>query len=357
MLFWPVALHKVKWWVRRKTGLLCVWQFSRPLKIWNNREVTFTKETIEKNRLLDRFLLSKLFQPVYGGNSLKVKKLGEKSRSPLSLSISLSIEIHGYIFQTHFLYPVYYFCIHLYWFPSLVYPSLFLHTSFSIRNEAYLLQANFLYLSLILIYPPVSIFISFLSYRITTYICFYLLSIHLYFFIPLSLSRLIPISFYLFVNPNSRIYDSNPFSLSSLLFLYPPILVSISCLSISISLYLFLNSDWCLSFSIFLPIQIHGYIFQTCFLYLTLYIYLFYTPSPNLSLSLVYWPISFSISLSKFTDISFNPVLFISVFSSYNHLYLFLSLVYPPIFLYTSFTIQTDAYLFLSLCQSKFTDI
>ena len=48
---------------------------------------------------------------------------------------------------------------------------------------------------------------------ISTYICFYFFSIHLHFFIPLCQSRLMPISFCLVVNPNSRQYLSNPFSL------------------------------------------------------------------------------------------------------------------------------------------------
>ena len=132
--------------------------------------------------------------------------------------------------------------------------------------------------------------------------------------------------------------------------------------------------------------------------------FLFKSPSPNLSVSLIYWPISFSIFLqSKFTAISFNFLLFISIYLSstylyyflfpvylfvnpdwclslsiylpiqihgyifqtsflylyflYNHLYLFLSLVYPPLFLYISLSIQIDIYLFLSICQSKFTAI
>ena len=65
-------------------------------------------------------------------------------------------------------------------------------------------------------------------HRISTYICFYLLSIHFYLFIPLCQFRLMPISFYLFVNPNSRLYLSNPFSLSQ----------SILCISTYICFYL-----------------------------------------------------------------------------------------------------------------------
>ena len=44
--------------------------------------------------------------------------------------------------------------------------------------------------------------------------------------------------------------------------------------------------------------------------------------------------------------ISSNPVFFLSVYSSYIHLYLFLPLVYPPLFLYISLSIQIDVYLF-----------
>ena len=75
-----------------------------------------------------------------------------------------------------------------------------------------------------------------------------------------------PTSFYLFVNPNSQLYLSITFFYLTIFFVYPPIFVSISCLSISISSYLFVNLDWCLSLSIFLSIQIHGYIFQSRFL-------------------------------------------------------------------------------------------
>ena len=59
---------------------------------------------------------------------------------------------------------------------------------------------------------PFSLFLSILP--ISSYNCFYLLPIHLYFFIPLCQSKLMPISFYLFVNPNSRLSLSIPFSLS-----------------------------------------------------------------------------------------------------------------------------------------------
>ena len=68
-----------------------------------------------------------------------------------------------------------------------------------------------------------------------------------------------------------------------------------------------------------------------------------------------------SLCQSKFRPISFNPVFFISAFSSYIHLYLSLCLVYPPLFLLYFFVnpdwclsisisllIQIHAYLFQS---------
>ena len=64
-----------------------------------------------------------------------------------------------------------------------------------------------------------------------------------------------------------------------------------------------------------------------------------------------------SLYQSILTAISFKTVFFISVYSSYIHLYLFLSLVYPLLFLHTSLSIQTDAYIFLYFCQSKITAI
>ena len=111
---------------------------------------------------------------------------------------------------------------------------------------------------------------------ISTYVCIYLLSIHLFFFIPLCQSRLIPISF-------------NPIFFLSLILIYPPVSIFISFLSTTITFYLLfiqiymylfqllspsLNLSFVhlpISFSICLPIQIHGYIFQTCLLYLSLF--------------------------------------------------------------------------------------
>ena len=119
-----------------------------------------------------------------------------------------------------------------------------------------------------------------------------------------------PIPFYLFVNPNSRLYLSNPFSLShSILCISACIFVSICCLSTSISLYRFVHPNWRVSlsslFSLSQPnpysstcIYFFSFLSTTISFYLLfnqIYISLFQCPSPNFSLSLVYLPISFSI--------------------------------------------------------------
>ena len=92
---------------------------------------------------------------------------------------------------------------------------------------------------------------------------------------------------------------------------------------------------------------------------------------PYLFLSLVYPPLFLytflaihidaylflSLYQSKFMAIPFKLVFFIPLYSLYIHLYLFLSLIYPSLFPYTSLSMQIDSYLFLSLCQSKFTAI
>ena len=86
---------------------------------------------------------------------------------------------------------------------------------------------------------------------ISTYICFYLFFIHSHFFIPPCQSKLTPISFYLFVNPNLRLYSSIPFSLSH----------SILCISTYIWFYLL-----SIHLYFFLPLSIHLYLFQSRFL-------------------------------------------------------------------------------------------
>ena len=84
--------------------------------------------------------------------------------------------------------------------------------------------------------------------RISSYICFYHLYIHLYFFIPLCQSKLMLISFYLFANPNSRLPFLIPYS-TSLSILHISTYISIYLLSIH--LYFFIS----LSQSILMPIS------------------------------------------------------------------------------------------------------
>ena len=162
-----------------------------------------------------------------------------------------------------------------------------------------------------------------------------------------------------------------------LFFVYPPILFSISCLSTSISLYLFANLNWSISIFIsfvFNTVSFYLFVDRNSRLLLSISVYFLYihlwqskdlgsnpsavesvffsTEGFSNSLNIFFnpWSIHLYLFLSlcqfKLTPISFNPVFFISIYSSYIHLYLFLSLVYPPLFLYTSLSIQTDAYLF-----------
>ena len=240
-------------------------------------------------------------------------------------------------------------------------------------------------------------FISVYSSYIHLYF-FNLLSIHLCFFIPLCQSRLIPISLSIQIHASF-----NPGVLYlCLFFVYLPLFISISCLSTSISLYLIVNPDWCLSLCqfnftaiSFKPVSFISVYFTYIHLYLFLslvYPPLFFIPlrqsrlmpisfyflvNPNsrlyisnpfylshsilfisayicfylLSIHLcLFIPLFQSrlipISLSIRIHASFNPVFFISVFSSYIHLYLFLSLAYPSLFLYTSLSIQIHGYIF-----------
>ena len=162
--------------------------------------------------------------------------------------IYLSIQIHSYIFQLRFFISLYSLYTRLYLFLSLVYPSLFPHTSLSIWIDAYL-------------------FLSFCQSK----------------FMAISFKAV----FYL-----------------TLFFLYLYVFVSISCLSTYISLYFYINADWCLSLSICLSIQIHGYIFQTCFLYLILF---FVYPPIFVSISCL----STYISLYLLVNPDWNPSLYI----------------------------------------------
>ena len=410
----------------------------------------------------------------------------------LSLSISLAIQIRAYLFQSRFLYLCLFFVYPPIFFQSLVYPSLFLYTSLSIQINSYLFvnpnsrliqsrrplslsflristfiyfyllsihlyffishcqsrlvpislsiqlhgyifQTRFLYICLFYVYPPIfvsisclspSIFYTTSSIQINAYLFLFLsqskftaiyfkpvlfislysfyIRLHLFlslvypplFFIPLRQSRLMPISFYFLVNPNSRLYISNPFYLShSILFisayicfyllsihlcLFIPLFQSrlipislsirihasfnpvffISVFSSYIHLYLFLSLAYpSLFLYTSLSIQIHGYIFQTCFPYLCLF---FVYPPIFVSISCISisiclylfvnpeWCLSLSISLSIQIHASFKPVFFISVYSAYIHLYFFQSLVYPSLSLYTSLSIQINAYLFVN---------
>ena len=219
-----------------------------------------------------------------------------------------------------------------------------------------------MYLFLSLFYPPLSLSMSCSSNF--TYISFdpllisaYLSYIDIYLFLSLCQSKFRPISF----NPVFFIsaFSSYIHLYLSLCLVYPPLFL----------LYFFVNPDWCLTFSIPLSIQIDVYLFQSNFLYLCLipiyppvsifisflsttislyllfiqlYIYLFRSPSPNLSISLVYWHITFSISLS----IQIHACLFQSHF-----LYLCLLFVYPPIFF--SMSCLSTSISFISLCQSR----
>ena len=222
--------------------------------------------------------------------------------TPFSLSKSnhhLSTCIYFYLFSIHHTISFYLLFTQIYIF-------------LPIQIHGFIFICSSLYFKISLIYLSLSLSIS---------------------FIPLCQSRLLPITFYLFVNPNSRLYFSNPLSLSKLttqsfnpvffISVYSSYIhlyfVSISCLSTSISLYHFVNPDWCLSlstpFSLFQP-NPH---LSTC-------IYFISFLSTILSLSIFCLP--------KFTYILFNSLLLISAYLSY-----------------------IDLYFFKSFCQSKLTAI
>ena len=110
---------------------------------------------------------------------------------------SLSIQIDAYFFlslcqykftaisfKPVFVILVYSLYIHLKLFLSLVYSPLFLSICLSIQIHAYFFRSRFIYLSLILIYPSVSIFISFISTTITFYLLYnsLLIQLHVYLF-------------------------------------------------------------------------------------------------------------------------------------------------------------------------------
>ena len=116
--------------------------------------------------------------------------------------------------------------IHLYLFLSLVYPPVSLSISLFIQIHAYLFQSHFLYLCLFFKCPPLFVSISCLSTSI---------------------------SFYLFVNPNSRLSLSIPFS------------ISLSVLRMSTYIFFYLLSLNLYLFQISLLIQIHACLFQSPF--------------------------------------------------------------------------------------------
>ena len=88
------------------------------------------------------------------------------------------------------------------------------------------------------LYFSVSFYLFLSILRIATYIFFYLFSIYFYFFIPLRQSRLMPISFYVLLNPNSRLTLTNPFS-SSHSILYISTFICFYLLSIHLYFFIF----------------------------------------------------------------------------------------------------------------------
>ena len=215
-------------------------------------------------------------------------------------------------FKPVFFISLYCLYIHLYAFLSLVYRLLFLYTSLSIQSDTYLFLSLFQ-----------SKFTA-IFFKSVFYISVYSVNIDLYLFL-------------------SLVYP--------LLFIY-------TSLSIQINAYLFLS----LFQSKFTVISFKPVFFISLY---SLYIHLYLFLSLVYPLRLIYTSLSiqidayFFLSLSqfKFTAIAFNHVYFISLYSLYMHLYLFLSLVYPLQLIYTSLSIQIDAYFFLSLSQFKFTAI
>ena len=156
---------------------------------------------------------------IYSPLSYSIFFVNPKSRlsisTPFSLSLSI-LRIATYIFSISCLSPSIFYTtssiqINSYLFLflgqsklflSLVYSPLFLYYSLSIQIHVSLFRPQFLYLRLILIYPTVFIFISFLSTTITFYLLF--IQIHIYRFqspsLNLSLSLVYwPISFSIFL--------------------------------------------------------------------------------------------------------------------------------------------------------------
>ena len=240
--------------------------------------------------------------------------------------ISLSIQFDAYLFylflnpksRVSFSIPFFYLCllnvypppfclfsIHLYFFVPL-YQSKFTAISFepvffisvysSYINLYFFLSLFQSRLTLISFYrfvnPNSRVYLStpfswsLSNLRISTYICFYLLPIHLYFFLSLCQSRLTLISVYLSVNPNSRAYFSIPFSLSP----------SNLCISTYICFYL-------------LPINLYFFL-SPCQSRLTLFsFYLFVNPNSRLYL----WMFN---SLFQYIPLVFTSITFYLLYIS-----------------------------------------
>ena len=85
-----------------------------------------------------------------------------------------------------------------------------------------------------------------------------------------------------------------------------------------------------------------------CLFFLSRFTYISFNPLLLISAYLSYIDLHLFLSFcqSKFTATTFKPVFFISLYFLYIYLYLFLSLVYPPLFLYISLSIHIGACLF-----------
>ena len=245
----------------------------------------------------------------------------------LTLSISLSIQIQRYIFQSRFL-DLYLIFVYTPIFVSVscLFTSISLYLIVNPDWRLYLLN-------------PFSLSLSIL--RISTYTCFYVLPIHLYFILSLFQSRLTLISFYLSVNPNSEVYLSIPFSWSlsnlriytyicfCLFSIHPYFFISLyQSKFTAISFYLFVNPNSCVYFSIQFSLSlIFVYPSPFCLLSISTSISVYIFVNPNWR---IYLSNSFSLSLSNLR------------ISTYICFYL----LHPRLFLFITLKIQFGAYLF-----------
>ena len=187
----------------------------------------------------------------------------------------MSIQINVHISQPHFLY----LSLILIYPPvsnlSLFYPPLSLSIS-CLSNFTYISFNPLLLISAYLSYTDLYLFLSFcqskftaISFKPVFFISLYFLYIHLYLFLSLVYSPVslfisclfTSISLYLFVNPNSRLYLSTPFSLSQPNSHLPTCIKFISFLSTTISFYL-------------LFIQLYIYLFQSLAIFFSLFQYI-----------------------------------------------------------------------------------